>query len=168
VEPQRGPRFNKIYGADDYRSADQEGIVIFDRTYAEKADSRQGGVGTETQIISPEIYAKADQNKFVGVASEVGDDGKPFLPTFYKSRIYIDLSQSDIYAANFDQLLRWIYDKPTYPKPPLGRRPEFLNENAVKGHDTRALQAYLGHKNIQHTVRYTELSPTRFKDFWRK
>jgi site-specific recombinase XerD len=38
---------------------------------------------------------------------------------------------------------------------------------ASKGHDTRALQAYLGHKNIQHTVRYTELSPTRFKDFWR-
>jgi site-specific recombinase XerD len=31
------------------------------------------------------------------------------------------------------------------------------------GHDTRALQAYLGHRNIQHTVQYTELSPTRFK-----
>ena len=38
---------------------------------------------------------------------------------------------------------------------------------ANKGIDTRALQAYLGHKNIQHTVRYSELSPTRFKDFWR-
>ena len=38
---------------------------------------------------------------------------------------------------------------------------------ANKGHDTRALQAYLGHKNIQHTVRYTELDPNRFKDFWR-
>jgi integrase len=38
---------------------------------------------------------------------------------------------------------------------------------ANTGHDTRALQAYLGHKNIQHTVRYTELAPDRFKDFWR-
>ena len=38
---------------------------------------------------------------------------------------------------------------------------------ANKGHDTRALQAYLGHRNIQHTVQYTELSPDRFKDFWR-
>jgi type 1 fimbriae regulatory protein FimB/type 1 fimbriae regulatory protein FimE len=37
---------------------------------------------------------------------------------------------------------------------------------AAKGHDTRAIQAYLGHKNIQHTVRYTELAPGRFKDFW--
>jgi integrase len=38
---------------------------------------------------------------------------------------------------------------------------------ANAGHDTRALQHYLGHKNIQHTVRYTELSPDRFRDFWR-
>jgi len=38
---------------------------------------------------------------------------------------------------------------------------------ANTGHDTRALQAYLGHRNIQHTVRYSELAPTRFKDFWR-
>ncbi len=38
---------------------------------------------------------------------------------------------------------------------------------ANKGHDTRSLQSYLGHRNIQHTVRYTELSPARFKDFWR-
>ncbi len=37
-----------------------------------------------------------------------------------------------------------------------------------KGHDTRALQAYLGHRNIQHTVQYTELSPKRFKEFWRR
>jgi len=37
---------------------------------------------------------------------------------------------------------------------------------ANAGHDTRALQAYLGHKNIQHTVRYTELAPDRFKNFW--
>ena len=38
---------------------------------------------------------------------------------------------------------------------------------AGDGHDTRAIQDYLGHRNISNTVRYTELSPTRFKDFWR-
>jgi integrase len=38
---------------------------------------------------------------------------------------------------------------------------------ANAGHDTRAIQAWMGHKNIQHTVRYTELAPDRFKDFWR-
>ena len=38
---------------------------------------------------------------------------------------------------------------------------------AQAGQDTRAIQHYLGHKNIQHTVRYTQLSPDRFKDFWK-
>jgi len=37
---------------------------------------------------------------------------------------------------------------------------------ANEGYDTRAIQHYLGHKNIQHTVRYTELSADRFNDFW--
>jgi hypothetical protein len=107
-------------------------ILVLDRIYAEKADGRRGGVGTETQIISPEIYQKADQDKFVGVTSELDDEEKPFLPTFYRSRIYIDLSQSDNYATNFDQLLRWVYNKPAHPKPPLGKQPQFLGETAVQ------------------------------------
>jgi integrase len=37
----------------------------------------------------------------------------------------------------------------------------------MRGMNTRALQDWLGHRSIQHTVRYTELSPTRFRDFWR-
>jgi integrase len=38
---------------------------------------------------------------------------------------------------------------------------------ANDGTDTRTIQAYLGHKDIRHTVRYTELSPVRFKGLWR-
>ncbi len=38
---------------------------------------------------------------------------------------------------------------------------------ANDGHDTRAIQHYLGHRNINHTVRYTELSPERFRGFWK-
>jgi len=38
---------------------------------------------------------------------------------------------------------------------------------ANDGHDTRAIQHYMGHKNIQHTVRYTKLSSDRFKTFWK-
>jgi type 1 fimbriae regulatory protein FimB/type 1 fimbriae regulatory protein FimE len=37
---------------------------------------------------------------------------------------------------------------------------------ANDGVDTRAIQCYLGHRNITHTTRYTELSAGRFKDFW--
>ena len=38
---------------------------------------------------------------------------------------------------------------------------------ANAGYDTRLIQDWLGHRAIQHTARYTELSPTRFKDVWR-
>ena len=38
---------------------------------------------------------------------------------------------------------------------------------ANDGQDTRAIQGYLGHRNINHTVRYTELSPERFRGFWK-
>ena len=37
---------------------------------------------------------------------------------------------------------------------------------ANDGHDTRSIQLYMGHRNIQHTVRYTELNANRFKNFW--
>jgi Phage integrase family len=54
----------------------------------------------------------------------------------------------------------------------VGTAPRALRHRRLRaltnaGHDTRSLQAYLGHRNIQHTVGYTELVPDRFKDLWR-
>lgn len=115
-------------------------ILVCDRKYAEKTDGRAGGVGTEAQIISPAIYAKSDQNKFVAVTTEFGSDGKPFLPTYYQGRIYIDLSGDDVYSQNFEQLVRWIYDKPVHVKPALGKAPSFLSESAGPGLANAALQ----------------------------
>ena len=102
--------------------------IICDEQYAAKADGRSGGVGTETQIISKEVYDNQEQDKFVAVIPEKDDNGKPHLPTYYKSRIYIDLSEADKYAENFEKLLRWVYDKPLYIKPDIGKKPSFLNE----------------------------------------
>jgi len=106
-------------------------ILVCDKKYADKADGRAGGVGTEAQIISPEIYQKQDQNKFVAVVVQKDDDGKAYLPTYYKSRVYIDLSDNDQYAKNFEQLLRWVFDKPLYLKPELGAKPSFLEETGI-------------------------------------
>ena len=55
---------------------------------------------------------------------------------------------------------------------PLTVHPHMLRHStgyklANDGHDTRAIQQYLGHRNIQHTVRYTELCASRFNAFWR-
>jgi hypothetical protein len=101
-------------------------ILVCDRVYADKADGRSGGVGTEAQIISGEIYESTTQDKFVAVVVERDDEGKAYVPAYYRSRIYIDLSDTTTYAQNFEQLLRWIYDKPLYQKPALGRMPAFL------------------------------------------
>jgi len=101
-------------------------IIVCDKVYAEKANNRQGGVGTETQIISPELYSQQEQDKFVAVLKEKDEKGKPYLPTYYKSRIYIDLSEEEIYAKNFEQLLRWIYNQPLHKKPEIGKKPSYL------------------------------------------
>ena len=103
-------------------------ILVIDDQYSEKANKRTGGVGTETQIISAEVYESVDQNKFVAVIANRDSEGKAKLPVFYKSRIYIDLSDEELYGKNFEQLLRWIYDKPFNVKPDLGKKPAFLEE----------------------------------------
>jgi len=102
--------------------------IITDETYAAKADGRAGGVGTETQIISKEVYDNQEQDKFVAVVAQKDEHGNAYLPTYYKSRIYIDLSEPDNYGENFEKLLRWIFDKPLYVKPEIGKRPAFLDE----------------------------------------
>ena len=102
--------------------------IICDASYAVKADGRSGGVGTETQIISKEVYENQAQEKFVAVVCKKDVDGKPFLPTYYKSRIYIDLAEADGYTENFERLLRWIFDRPLYVKPDIGDKPSFLSD----------------------------------------
>jgi hypothetical protein len=104
-------------------------VVICDEVYASKADGRSGGVGTETQIISREVYENQEQGKFVAIIPERDSQGKAYLPTYYKSRIYIDLSEPNNYTNNFDKLLRWIYDKPLYIRPEIGKRPSFLDKS---------------------------------------
>src|SRR5262249_30146535 len=86
-------------------------------------------VGTETQIITPEIYAKQDQTKFVAVIAERDEHGEAFIPAYAKSRIYIDLSDETTFSDNFEQLLRWAYDQPLHKKPDLGNKPMFLLED---------------------------------------
>ena len=63
----------------------------------------------------------------MAIVTEKDESGKPYLPTYYKSRIYIDLSEPDKYAENFERLLRWIYNKPLYKKPEIGKEPNFLS-----------------------------------------
>jgi hypothetical protein len=119
-------------------------IIVSDQKYAEKANNRKGGVGTESQIMSPEIYKKADQSKFAAVVSEVDANGEPYLPAFLSSRIYIDMTETR-YATNFEQLLRWVFEKPAYVKPALGKMPAFLNDEGAsptRANARRTIEAF--------------------------
>ena len=104
----------------------QKVLIICSEDYANKANDRRGGVGTESTIMSSEIYSLASQTKFIPIVVE-RKNGEAFLPTFLKSRIYIDMSSDEIYELGYDQLLRDIYDKPLHRKPALGSMPSYLD-----------------------------------------
>lgn len=108
-------------------------LVLCDRKYAEKADSRSGGVGTESQIISQELYTKVGQTKFIPVVCERDEHGEAFLPVFMRGRIYVDMSSDEAYGPGLDELLRQIYDVPLHPEPLLGQPPAFLKADGGGG-----------------------------------
>lgn len=109
----------------------QRVLIISDAVYVQKANKRTGGVGLEAQIISKEIYENSEQSKFVVAVTEKDENGKHCLPTYYTSRMYIDFTDSSEYYNSFEKLVRWVYNKPLYKRPELGKTPEFLSENAI-------------------------------------
>lgn len=114
----------------------QKVLIILDKKYLEKAELRTGGVGTETQIISPKIYGDVSQEKFIPIVAEKDDFGDAFVPTFLESRIYIDLSEHNSFEENYEKLLRNIYQRPAYSKPKLGKAPSYLFEETPMKHKT--------------------------------
>lgn len=101
-------------------------LAISDKRYAEKADGRQGGVGTETQILSQELYDRVKQEKVVPILRERDEDGKECLPVFLRNRKYIDFSDDSNYEEAYTRLIRNIIGKPELKEPPLGKIPEHL------------------------------------------
>lgn len=107
-------------------------LVICDRAYADKSNARKAGVGTESQIISGEVYEKVKQSKFIPIVCEFGDDGEPILPAFMKTRMWINFSSSEAENENWEQLVRLLYGKPQHVKPKKGKVPTFItNETPV-------------------------------------
>jgi hypothetical protein len=105
-------------------------LVICDRAYAEKSEKRAGGVGIKSQIMSGEIYGKVEQTKFVPVIRERDASGSPYLPPFFKTRLYVDLSPEADLAYGMERLLRWCHDEPLDVAPEIGRKPSFVSPDA--------------------------------------
>lgn len=108
-------------------------LLFCDRSYAEKANARSSGVGTESQIVSKEIYSSVEQAKFIPLACEFDDKGEAYLPVFLRSRIWIDFSSPEAVNKNWEQLVRLLYGKPLLVKPQLGKPPAYITAEQVGG-----------------------------------
>ena len=106
-------------------------LIFTDARYAEKANDRAKGVGTESQIISAEIYGRTTQEKFIPILCEFDANGEPCLPVFLKTRIYIDFSTPEHANDNWETLIRRLYKKPLLTKPRLGKAPAYLEAGSA-------------------------------------
>lgn len=104
-------------------------LAFIDRRYTEKANARADGVGTESQIISQRVYSSTDQQKFIPIFCEKDDDGKLSAPVFFEARIGFDFSTPAAENDNWEPMVRHLFGKPEYIKPPLGPLPAFLDES---------------------------------------
>ena len=131
-------------------------LIICDRGYKEKADSRSGGVGIESQIITPQIYKDVHQEKFIPIIAERDDNGNHFIPHYIASRLFVDLSSFENFEENYETLLRSIFNKPMYKKPTLGNPPSFLiDEDAPKYFTTPIVnQMKISSEKFPHKMRY--------------
>ena len=107
-------------------------LIVCDKNYKEKADRREGGVGTETQIITPELYNNEKQEKFIPIVLERDENNKPYLPVYLATRKYIDFSKEEFHEDSYEELLRNILEAPSIAKPKLGVKPPYyITENPV-------------------------------------
>lgn len=103
-------------------------LMICTDKYVEKANSGAGGVGYEKMIITSELMKNIDSNKVIPV---IRQNGTHNVPTFLKTKLYIDFSLTDNFEYNFDDLIRSIHGKPLYVKPEIGENP-LTSEEASK------------------------------------
>lgn len=111
-------------------------LILCDKKYAQKANAHRGGVGTETAVITPEVYGSVQQEKYIPVVMERGkksegdEKGEVFLPVYLRSRKYVDLSV-DTSGQQYEELLRCIYDKPKHARPKIGQYPSWLDSKGA-------------------------------------
>ncbi|MDB6121998.1 MAG: hypothetical protein JWQ71_991 [Pedosphaera sp.] len=142
-------------------------IIFSDSAYAKKGDLRKGGVGTESQIISKEVYEKVKQEKFLPLVCEYEGD-EPCLPTFFKSTKYLDFSSPEKANDNYEKLLRAIFDRPLHRKPPVGEPPKYLFDESKVVSSCRPLLAAFKNAVLNDKSIYKGLASNFLQEFLAK
>lgn len=131
-------------------------LVFCDKTYAEKANARKGGVGIESIILSQEVYDNIGQDRIIPVVIE-RDGDTIYLPTFLKGLFHIDLTR-DNFEKGYEDLLRHIYNKPLDRKPKLGKQPAWLEDESVDYSEIRRIVEKDSFSEITDLALFSELS----------
>ena len=105
-------------------------LVICDKTYCNKANDRQGGVGTETIIITPDVYKDTKQEKFIPISLEM-ENGEYLLPDFFKSRFALGIVKPENFEKTYKELERLIWEEPLLTPTIRGKKPDFKQEPVV-------------------------------------
>lgn len=142
-------------------------MIILDKKYEEKANDRSGGVGTETLIITPQVYKNAKQEKFIPIVAEVDENGQPYLPIYLTGRIYIDLSSEDHFELNYEKLLRRVYDRPSLVKPQLGTPPRYLFQETPMQFKTSTMLRSMDSQLDKHPNRINSLTKDFLDEFFK-
>lgn len=117
-------------------------LILLDPIYAKKADSRSGGVGTETQIISPEVYNKVEQDKFIPIVFERDGDGNICKPKYLGGLLHFDLTHDEKYDLEYQRLVRRLYGIDTLKEPELGNPPAWLEEPPKISYKSKVSKEY--------------------------
>jgi hypothetical protein len=97
-------------------------IVICTPTYAQRADSREGGVGHETRVITGEFAKRIESRKFIPVLRSGEWDSS--APIYLKSIHGVDLRDEPYSQIQYEKLVRALHCEPVQP-PPVGPKPAF-------------------------------------------
>ncbi|MBF7144989.1 MULTISPECIES: toll/interleukin-1 receptor domain-containing protein [Pseudomonas] len=107
-------------------------LVICDEIYVKKANALgDSGVSTETQIISPAVYSNAKQDKFVALVKQRDENGKAYLPHYFKGSTYIDFSNPAQTSESLERLTRFIFGQPVHRRPELGKPPAYISDKTI-------------------------------------
>ncbi|WFB46715.1 toll/interleukin-1 receptor domain-containing protein [Vibrio coralliilyticus] len=95
-------------------------LMICTDSYVAKANSGKGGVGYEKMIVTSDLMANIDSNKVIPIIRQKGTNE---VPTFLKTKLFINMSNEEFEEFGFDELIRTIHNSPLYKKPDIGSNP---------------------------------------------
>lgn len=95
-------------------------LMVCTEHYVKKANTGAGGVGYEKMIMTSSMLSRIDSSKVIPIIRQAGTID---VPTFLKSKVYIDFSKNEDAEYSYDELLRTLLNAPLFEKPEIGKNP---------------------------------------------